>query len=57
MRQASPGTAGLLAQNGNSAVGHETPALVAGLNTGQTALISWKRYLSLGADFGHDTFQ
>ena len=52
-----PGAAGLLADDGDSAVGHETQALVAWLNAGQTALISRKRYLSLGADFGHDLLQ
>ena len=57
MRQASPGAAGLLTDYRNTAVGHETPVLVAWLDAGKTALIGRKRYLTLGADFGHDTFQ
>ena len=57
MRHTSPGAVGLLADYGNAAVGHETPVLVAWLDAGQTALIGRKRYLTLGADFGHDLFQ
>jgi len=57
MLQTSPGAAGLLADYGNAAVSHKTLALVAWLDADQSALISRKRYLSLGADFGHDTLQ
>ena len=57
MRHTSPSAAGLLADYRNAAVGHETPILVTWLDAGQTALISRKRYLTLGTDFGHDSFQ
>ena len=57
MRQASPGAAGLVAEDGDAAVGHETQALVAWFDAGQSALISRQRYLSLGAEFGQDFLQ
>ena len=57
MRKTSPGAAGLLADDGDAAIGHETQALVAWLDAGYTALISRQRNLSLGAEFGQDFHQ
>lgn len=57
MRKAPPGATGLLADDGNASIGHETQALVAWLDAGYAALIGRQRYLSLGADSGHDYLQ